>query len=347
MVDDFAPPEVPAALQPVVEVPPVATEVTPAPPVPVAEVVPAPPVAPTTSPDGQGQPVKVVRVIDLKDGSGVQRFEAEGPTLAEAQDALLDKITTAQENATRKIRELREKAKTKPNRNIVPSVKFSPRQPTDAELVAIKELWTTNPVEAFRQIQELATGIKPQALIDAVETAQSQHTKLQLDTAATEFIADHLEDFDNSAASGKLIYDFLRGCTREVKEGGFACTFCGKTHDPSLVPYRDNLEYAFEQLSDSGVKFMKAPEPVAVPPAPVVVVPPPVVPVPVVAAPPAPEPPRVVATTVPPPPVTVSDRSGQRTPAPDNSLEGVDVAKLVSGSLSDMRAGIQRLAKGR
>src|SRR5437868_2462551 len=54
------------------------------------------------------EPQVFSRTIDLGDGSGVQVFEA--PTLEE----LVDKLAKAQENATRKIRELAAKVKIEP-----------------------------------------------------------------------------------------------------------------------------------------------------------------------------------------------------------------------------------------
>jgi hypothetical protein len=285
----------------------------------------------------------VVRVIDLKDGSGVQTFEGEGPTLEAAQNALLDKMTQAQEHGTRKIRELREKAKAKPDRDIgVKPLHFQPRAITDAELIQLKELQASNPVEAQRMLLEITLGIKPEVLVNAVNDMQIRAIRDMAELAATEFIADH-EDFENTPAQGKAIQTFLRGCTRDVKEGGYACKFCGKTHDPEFLVTRNNLEYAFEQLVDSGaIKLKEATPAPVVTPTPTPVIPP----VPVAVTPPVtPTSVTPVSTPIPPPPVVLSDRSGQRPPVAQDSLEGVDVAKLVTGSLSDMRSGIQRLMK--
>lgn len=349
--DDFAPPAVPAALQdaPPAPVPPPPAAVV-APPAPVvaepAPVVPPPPPAPVLAPDGQ-PPVKVQRRIDLGDGSGVQIFEAEAPTLAEAQALVLDKLQTAQENATRKIRELRDKAKAKPDRDIgIKPLHFAPRQVSDEELKAIKELWQSDPIEAFKQLQEITTGVKAETLVNTVNASQERQLRDMADTAAVEFIADHIDDFENSPANAKKIYGFLRGCHREVKEGGYNCKFCGKTHDPELLVTRNNLEYAFEQLTDAGNDFTPPRRgPVPVPPPAPVQVPAPAAVVPPVAAVPDPAPPAPVSTPVPPPPVMLSDRSGQRPPAPTDSLEGVDVAKLVNAPLHEMRSGIQNLMK--
>src|SRR5690348_17341391 len=59
---------------------------------------------------------KFRREIDLGDGSGKQVFEAD------SAEELIDKLTTAQENATRKIREqqfeLRRAARAKPEKEV-------------------------------------------------------------------------------------------------------------------------------------------------------------------------------------------------------------------------------------
>src|SRR6185369_7148836 len=56
-----------------------------------------PPVTADSAPVVDDKPKRFRRDIDLKDGSGIQRFE--GATM----DELLDNLVKAQENATRKI----------------------------------------------------------------------------------------------------------------------------------------------------------------------------------------------------------------------------------------------------
>ncbi|KKL05971.1 hypothetical protein LCGC14_2600680, partial [marine sediment metagenome] len=67
--------------------------------------------APTKEPAAAGEPKKFVKEIDLGDGSGVQKFEAD----TEAE--LIDKLVEAQTNATKEIRKLqRAKPRARPQK---------------------------------------------------------------------------------------------------------------------------------------------------------------------------------------------------------------------------------------
>jgi len=350
-VEDFAPP-VPAELQPVTpptQVPPTTQTATPPVPEPVPTTAPAPaPVVQPTTVDQQPHPVKVFRVVDLQDGSGVQRFEAEGPTLEKAYEALADKLTQAQTHASRYIKTLKEKAKAKPDLGQQEQpLQYQPRDLTDADITALNETYKTNPVKAWMEMYEALTGTKPNAVAKAVFEAQIAEAKEKAGRAEVEFINAHQEDFDCSPESGQKIYSFLAGCTRPVTDGGYQCPRCHKVHDPAMKVTLNNLEYAFETLTEQGHVFTKkpvvAPEPAPAPVAPPVqVAPPPPAPVP---APPAPVvQPVAPQVQAPPPPVMLSDRSGQRTVTAPES-EGVNAAALSSLPIGEMRARIGQLLK--
>lgn len=168
---------------------PATTEVTPEPAkveAPKAETKPEQPR--TVSPTSQDTSAAFMREIDLGDGSGKQVFKGD------TAEELIDALTKAQENASRKIRELTKKEKTKPNLVVESPVKKD--QPIEER------------VAAFEQAQ--------------FETSQ-----------ANEFIARHAEDYLPTVKNGKRITQFLKA------EG--------------LQLSQDNLEYAFEELTESGL----------------------------------------------------------------------------------------------
>src|SRR6266705_5063177 len=121
------PPQVPDALRMAAEfAEPPAQAVTPTPP------------TPATPP-----PSKFVREIDLKDGSGVQKFEAD------SWEGLVDKLATAQENATKKIRELSARKPIEPEREVKPVYEI--KEPSAADMLALKEGFEADPAAAFKK----------------------------------------------------------------------------------------------------------------------------------------------------------------------------------------------------
>ena len=89
-------------------------------------------------------PSKFVREIDLKDGSGVQKFEAE------SWEGLVDKLATAQENATKKIRELSARKPIEPEREVKPVYEI--KEPSAADMLALKEGFEADPVAAWKNL---------------------------------------------------------------------------------------------------------------------------------------------------------------------------------------------------
>jgi hypothetical protein len=351
--DEFAPPEVPAALE-TPQSTPQATAPEPTPPT-VPPPTPAPAqVTPETTPTVQATPptppvpttpIKVESVIDLGDGTGVQRFVGEGPDELSAYKDLNQKLTKAQEHATRKIAQQRNQLRARPERELnVKPIPFVPRQVTEADIAQIKELWDKNPVEAWRRLHDINYGgIQPETMVEGVNSTKLQEVRRIADEAAVEFIADHEDDFEPSPQNSSKIHKFLYGCTRSFDadaENLIDCKKCGKRHEPSLPVTRQNLEYAYQELSANGENFAKAPEPaVAAPP------PQPTVPVVTQVQPPPPAPvvPQVQAREVPPPPVVISDRSGQRPVETTSGLEGVDVAALNKLPPQEMKARIEQI----
>lgn len=183
------------------------------------------------------------RRIDLGDGSGVQVFRGH------SLDELVDKLATAQENATRKIRELSKQAK-----------KEEPKPEAVKELTADQEFllaqeFMSNPSKALGKAFREAYGYDPAdfrkvqarlAEYDA-ERAQQNEAKKQ-DEAVALFLSGHPEYLPNpkngarfQKAVSMLIFDEQRA---------------GRQPD-----YASLLETAYKDLSESGLLEVKPEEP--------------------------------------------------------------------------------------
>jgi hypothetical protein len=210
------PPTVPDALR-------MATEFADAPPAAIQT-------PPTTPP-----PAKVFREIDLKDGSGVQRFEAD------TYEALVDKLATAQENATKKIRELTQRKPIEPEREVKPAFELKP--PSEADMIALKEGFDSDPAAAVKKAFQLFTGQTPEEYqTERAQFAADQQRK----QAEVAFLKSH-KDFNNCPENASKISEFLS------KE--------------QLPVTKRNLEYAYQNLEESFVKTVQA-QPVTLPPPP-------------------------------------------------------------------------------
>lgn len=162
------------------------------------------------------------REIDLGDGSGRQVFEAD--TL----DGLVDKLASAQEHATRKIREL----STKRPEPVVE--KLDPNQ----EWLLSQELIAT-PTETFKKMFEKTVGMPIDAFktrtakLEAFEQAQTEEAN------GRAFLAKHPEFVQNSANASRM--------ERYIR-----------TYKLEGTP--ENIEQAYKDLSDSGLLELKSEE---------------------------------------------------------------------------------------
>lgn len=143
------------------------------------------------------------REIDLGDGSGVQVFESEGDSKEAALEALTDKITEAQTNATKKIRaqeaelrELRSKTAEKPK----------PKELTDDEKYVMKQEFEKDPYAAFDKIFQQRTGMTMEELQRVKSRLDAEDRAQQVNQSLAAFLATH-EDFvdcDKNSAAMKL-----------------------------------------------------------------------------------------------------------------------------------------------
>ncbi len=177
-----------------------------------------PPTQPETPP-----PSKFVREIDLKDGSGVQKFEAD------SWEGLVDKLATAQENATKKIRELSARKPIEPEREVKPAYEI--KEPSAADMLALKEGFEADPAAAFKKAFELYTGQTP----EQYQQERGQYlSEKQRKEAENSFVAAHKKDFYNCPENAQKIGEFL---TKE-----------------QLPVTKKNLEYAYQNLEADFVR---------------------------------------------------------------------------------------------
>jgi DNA-nicking Smr family endonuclease len=179
------------------------------------------------------RPAVVSRTIDLGDGSGKQVFTA--PTAEE----LLDKLTTAQENATRKIRqqeyELKRQQRHRPETEA--PITSKKRDLSADELFALANELQKNPAAAINKLVEASTG---STLDDLGKVVAEYKTQSAINAADTQFLLNHQDDFLPSGNNARLMNQFLI--------------------DEKLPHTAKNLEYAFQELTESGLLDVAVPE---------------------------------------------------------------------------------------
>lgn len=168
------------------------------------------------------------REIDLGDGSGKQVFK--GATAEE----LIDKLVTAQQNATIKIREQQVKLRARPDVS-APDV-FAPADPTALsadELFQLGQELQSDPAKAFDKILQTQVGLSSAQLRQmAIDYGNNQQIALAA-KAEQEFLAAHPTDFQPSQKNAQRIIDFIKS---------------------ENLPYTTkNIEYAFQELSEGGL----------------------------------------------------------------------------------------------
>lgn len=143
-------------------------------------------------------PFRVERTIDLGDGAGVQVFRGKGASKEEANENLIDTLSEAQKNATRKIRELNAAVKVAPVEK-----KFTPEE----ESFYSQEL-INKPTEAFKKLFEQMTGI-PIEKFKTVHARQEALLEAQSrKNISDQFVAAHPDYVDNDR-NGKRVTKWL------------------------------------------------------------------------------------------------------------------------------------------
>ena len=203
----------------------------------------AAPAAPVAEPQGSpnqvseevdGEPVsgvteqqpttELVQEIDLGDGGGKQVFKAK------SAEEMIAKLTKAQENATRKIREQQfeiQRAKRATPDKTTPT--RAPKQLTADEKFALAQEFAKDPDAAFDKMLA-AKGLTANDLYETV----SERAIAKADMA---FLSKHEGvDFVPSQANAQAMHKFLQ--------------------DENLPYTAANLEYAFQELSEGGLLDM-------------------------------------------------------------------------------------------
>lgn len=185
--------------------------------------------------------------IDLGDGSGVQVFEA--PTLEE----LVDKLATAQVNATRKIRQLNAELKTKPKQESVKEKELS----ADEEFVISQEMMA-KPSAAFKKLFKQMVGVdisEFRSTVDRMNAFEAAQTEAKAQeqverskaTAAESFMAAH-PDYVASPTNGARLTRAVNLLVNEAKAEG------------KEIDYPTLLANAYKDLTDSGLLELKSTE---------------------------------------------------------------------------------------
>lgn len=187
------------------------------------------------------------REIDLGDGSGVQVYEAEGDSEKEALEALADKITDAQVNATKKIREQETELRTLRAKNAEPA---KPKEISADDEYILSQEFQKAPLATQRKMLKELTGFEVEDIAEAVRNAKEnkaqnerQRTAEQTGNAISTFIASHADYED------------------EGKEG----TRNGAMMNQYLISQRlpatsENLHKAYLHLKESGLLELKGEE---------------------------------------------------------------------------------------
>lgn len=201
-------------------------------------------------------------VVDLGDGSGVQRFA--GKTEHEVSRKLLQ----AQINASRKIRQQERLLKLGEGQPLIPDTEtvlpdFKPRELTvDEQMDIARQIQDPNQaILGVTRLLEAQFGASLSTVRDAIRLAPEIQAALKARTAAEQFAAAHPE-YVQSLKNAKVVIAWLE------KRG----------YGPTLK----NFELAYADLQDSGLLELQTEEaqPGAVSPEPVATTTPPAVPIP-------------------------------------------------------------------
>lgn len=184
--------------------------------------------------------------IDLEDGSGVQVFEAEGESEAEAQKNLNDKLVEAQRNATKKIREqgarLRELETSAKKPEAAKTIELS----ADDEFVITQELQKT-PSKALRLWFKKVTGCEPEEFSTVKQAfdafKQGQQAATVGSAAVSAFLASH-PDYEDDGKEGEKNTRLMQ---MQFKEMGIAWP----------PKSSDELTKAYLKLKESGLLILR------------------------------------------------------------------------------------------
>jgi hypothetical protein len=158
------------------------------------------------------------RSIDLGDGSGVQVFEAD------SLEELVDKLATAQEHASRKIRELSAAKK-------VDEPKKTDETTEDEDWLLSQELMSS-PSKAFPKLIKKAFGKDPDAIRTDLEELETSRKEKRQQAVVKQFMTEH-PDLPFNPYNGTVVERHFKAMALEVTP--------------------ENLERVFKELGDNGL----------------------------------------------------------------------------------------------
>lgn len=183
--------------------------------------------------------------IDLEDGSGVQVFEAQGDTEAEAHKNLNDRLVEAQRNATKKIREQETRLREFEAAKKTEAPKTTELSPDD-EYVIIQEL-QKSPSKAFRKLFKQFTGAEPEEFANVKQAFDAFKTRQQTaevgSAAVSAFLAAH-PDYEDDGKEGEKNTRLMQ---MQFKEMGLAWP----------PKSSDELTKAYLKLKESGLLILR------------------------------------------------------------------------------------------
>jgi hypothetical protein len=183
-----------------------------------------------------GEPKKFVKEIDLGDGSGVQKFEAD----SEAE--LIDKLVEAQTNATKEIRKLqRAKPRARPQKRerVVETERpfAEPIQVSVQDDLDFATGLSVNPSKVFGRLFEASTGLKLADLRATGEKVGEMVSQIEEQAGAQAFVTATPEFLPSKANSDALL---------------------GILEDEELPVTQQNLSYAYQQAMDGALLELPA-----------------------------------------------------------------------------------------
>lgn len=185
------------------------------------------------------EPKKFVKAIDLGDGSGVQKFEAD----SEAE--LIDKLVEAQTNATKEIRKLqRAKPRVRPQKRetvVEPARPFAEPTVSQQDDLDFATQLSVNPSKVFGRLFEASTGIK----LDDLRATREQVGQ----------IVSQIEEQAGAQA-------FMNGVPEFLPSKANSDVLIGILEDEELPVTQQNLSYAYQQAMDGALlELPAAPKP--------------------------------------------------------------------------------------
>ena len=183
----------------------------------MAEEFETPPQPPTAAESSAAPPPPQKFVSEFEEGGRKQRFEAN------SQEELIQKLTEAQRNATRKLQELdqQNRRRLEPEKQSSDYVEFRPSSLKVEELAQFQ----ANPHEMFRRTFQAEIGMTPADFNQWINGKRRQEAEID---AQQQFVRKHSAEYAPTPDNANRIMNFLQA--------------------ENLPVSKRNLDYAFDQL---------------------------------------------------------------------------------------------------